>query len=144
MESIYKYKYFQTLLDTHGVTAYRVAKETKITTATLTNWKKGKYTPKANKLQKIADYFGVPLSYLLTGEIEEKTIEPQIKTKAERDLYIILTRITDEISNQKDEPLLLKGEELNDVALEVLKNTLKFAITQAEAVNKLGHISNKK
>ena len=54
------------------MTAYRVAKETGVTTATLTSWKQGKYTPKREKLQKIADYFGVSVEYF-TGEepIEE-------------------------------------------------------------------------
>lgn len=65
------YEVFERLLQQHGVTAYRVAKETGVTTATLTNWKNGKYTPKNDKLQKIADYFGVSLDYLTTGEEPE-------------------------------------------------------------------------
>ena len=47
------YEIFQKLLKEHGVTAYRVAKETGVTTATLTSWKQGKYTPKPEKMQKI-------------------------------------------------------------------------------------------
>lgn len=58
------YEIFEELLKKNGVTAYKVAKETGITTATLTSWKQGKYTPKQEKLQKIADYFGVSLNYL--------------------------------------------------------------------------------
>ena len=46
------YEIFEQLLKEHNVTAYRVAKETGITTATLTSWKQGKYTPKQEKLQK--------------------------------------------------------------------------------------------
>lgn len=65
------YEIFEQLLKKHGVTAYRVAKETGVTTATLTNWKNGKYTPKQDKLQKIADYFGVSLEYLMTGKEKE-------------------------------------------------------------------------
>lgn len=65
------YEIFEQLLSKYGVTAYRVAKETGITTATLTNWKQGKYTPKQDKLQKIADYFGVSLDYLMTGNTTE-------------------------------------------------------------------------
>lgn len=55
----------------NGVTAYRVGKETGISTATLTQWKKGVSTPKQDKLQKIADYFNVSLEYLMTGEEKE-------------------------------------------------------------------------
>ena len=65
------YEIFEKLLNEHGVTAYRVAKETGVTTATLTSWKQGKYTPKPEKMQKIADYFGVSLTYLMTGEEKE-------------------------------------------------------------------------
>jgi len=66
------YEKFEELLKKNNVTAYRVAKETGVTTATLTSWKQGKYTPKREKLQKIADYFGVSVEYF-TGEepIEE-------------------------------------------------------------------------
>ena len=49
------YEIFQRLLDEKGITAYKVAKETGISTATLSSWKKGRYTPKKEKLQKIAD-----------------------------------------------------------------------------------------
>ena len=57
------YKKFQKLLEERGVTAYRVAKETGLTTSSLTEWKNGHYTPKADKMLKIAEYFGVPLEY---------------------------------------------------------------------------------
>lgn len=53
------YEAFERLCKEHGVTPYRVAKETGVTTATLSSWKTGKYTPKSEKLQKLADYFGV-------------------------------------------------------------------------------------
>lgn len=66
------YEIFERLLEEHNVTAYRVAKETGITTATFTSWKQGKYTPKQDKLQKIADYFGVSVDYLM-GRTEDPT-----------------------------------------------------------------------
>lgn len=65
------YAIFESLLEKHGVTAYKVAKATGITTSTLTSWKQGKYVPKPDKLQKIADYFGVSLGYLMGTEDEE-------------------------------------------------------------------------
>lgn len=57
------YGKFEKLLAERGVTAYQVAKETGISTATLTQWKQGKFTPKMDKILLIADYFGVPLEY---------------------------------------------------------------------------------
>ncbi len=62
------YEIFENLCNKNNVTPYRVCKETGLTTATISNWKAGRYTPKQDKLQKIADYFGVTLEYLMTGE----------------------------------------------------------------------------
>lgn len=69
------YEVFQKLCEEKGVTVYKVCKETGISTASISNWKAGRYTIKTDKLQKLADYFGVTLEYLTTGEdpdIEEK------------------------------------------------------------------------
>ena len=59
------YEKFENLLIEKGVTAYEVAKETGISTTTLTAWKKGLYTPKLDKMIKIANYFGVSIEYFI-------------------------------------------------------------------------------
>ena len=66
------YDKFEKLCKSKGVTPYRVAQETKVSTATLSNWKKGTYTPKTEKLQILADYFDVPLSFFLESEVPNK------------------------------------------------------------------------
>lgn len=65
------YEIFELLCNKNNVTPYRVCKETGLTTATISNWKAGRYVPKQDKLQKIADYFNVSLEYLMTGEEKE-------------------------------------------------------------------------
>ena len=65
------YEIFEQLMKAHGYTAYKVSVETGIAQSTLSDWKKGKSQPKADKLQKIADIFNVSLSYLMTGEEKE-------------------------------------------------------------------------
>ena len=59
------YEKFQQLLDKTHKTAYQVSKDTGVSTATLSNWKNGNYTPKIDKLKTLADYFGVPIEYFL-------------------------------------------------------------------------------
>lgn len=59
------YEKFSKLLQSRGVTAYKVSEETGIAQATLSAWKKGKYKPKQDKLLKIAKYFGVDITYFL-------------------------------------------------------------------------------
>lgn len=61
------YKIFEELLLRNKVTAYKVGKETGISTATLTQWKNGKSTPKQDKLKLIADYLNVSIDFL-TGD----------------------------------------------------------------------------
>lgn len=57
------YSKFEELLQTRDVTAYQVSKATGVSTATLSEWKKGSYTPKLDKLMKLANYFHVPVNY---------------------------------------------------------------------------------
>ena len=59
------YQKFSDLLEERNITPYQVSKDTGIATATLTEWKKGTYSPKLDKLKKLADYFGVSIEYFL-------------------------------------------------------------------------------
>lgn len=65
------YEIFEQLLQKQGLTPYKVAKEAGVTQTALSNWKSGKSTPTTKTLQKIADYFGVPMDYLTTGKMPE-------------------------------------------------------------------------
>lgn len=58
------YDVLQKLLDERGITATDVARETGISRSSLTDWKKGRSTPKYEKRKKIADMFGVTVDYL--------------------------------------------------------------------------------
>ncbi len=71
---------FIKLCEEKGVTVYRVGEDTGIKSSTFSGWRRGLYTPKDDKLQKIADYFGVPLGYLKTGQDpEEEYYSPEAK-----------------------------------------------------------------
>lgn len=59
------YEKFAKLIEERGVTAYQVAKDTGLTPTLFSEWKSGKANPKADKLMKLADYFGVSIEYFL-------------------------------------------------------------------------------
>ena len=59
------YEKLQVLLDKTNKTAYQVAQETGVSTATLSNWKNGNYVPKVDKIKILADYFNVSIEYFL-------------------------------------------------------------------------------
>lgn len=59
------YSKLQKLLDERKISAHKVAKETNIPNTCLADWKSGRSHPKADKLKKLADYFGVSIDYFL-------------------------------------------------------------------------------
>lgn len=63
------YNKYAKIRDERGYTDYYVAKETGIATATMTDWKMGRYVPKVDKLMKIARLLEVPLEDLLSDEV---------------------------------------------------------------------------
>ena len=62
------YEVYQRLLDEKGLKNADVARATGISNMTLSDWKRGKTVPKADKMQKIAEYLNVSVDYLMTGK----------------------------------------------------------------------------
>lgn len=62
---------FEKLCKDRRITVSRVSQETGVSKVTFSAWKKGDYTPKMDKLQKIADFFNVSIEYLTTGKEKE-------------------------------------------------------------------------
>lgn len=136
------YKIFEELCKENGVTPYRVCKETGITTATISNWKAGRYTPKADKMQKIADYFGVSLEYLMTGEVLTVSIQSQESTKSEltardeRDIAKDLDNIMAKIRSGEDSPLRYNGQEIDERSLNLLESAIGMSLRDLKTINK--------
>jgi len=68
------YELFAKIIEAKGVTPYRIAKDTGLTTVLFTDWKKGKSKPKYDKLKIIADYLGVSVEYLQGIETKQQEI----------------------------------------------------------------------
>lgn len=73
------YENYAKLRDERGLSDYAVAKDLGIGRSTFSEWKRGDYTPKFDKLKKIADYFGVTTDDLQgnanTGATDRATLE---------------------------------------------------------------------
>lgn len=59
------YEKFERLLKQRNLTPYKVSLATGIAQSSLSDWKRGVSKPKVDKLQILADYFGIPLEYFL-------------------------------------------------------------------------------
>ena len=66
---------FESLCAKNGVTTADVCKATQIPQSTMSNWKKRRNRINVKHGQKIADYFGVSLDFLMTGHEAQGVIE---------------------------------------------------------------------
>lgn len=73
------YEKVEKLMLESGVSAYKIAKDLGFSQSLFSGWKQGKYELKQDKLQKIADYFNVPLSYFYGAEIINPFLTPRKK-----------------------------------------------------------------
>ena len=138
------YEIFVKLLEKYGLTAYKVSKATCIAGSTFSDWKNGRSNPKQDKLQKIADYFGVSLEYLMTGKedaVKEKA--PELTARDERDIAKDLDRIMGEIRKGDDGPLYYNGVEIDNASLSLLQNAIEYALRETKKENKVKYNPNK-
>ena len=107
------YEIFEKLLKLHNITAYKVSKDTGIPYSALSDWKKGRSTPKQDKLEKIADYFSVSVDYLL-GRDKEMEIGLSFKSDEEAEAYL---------------DIMSSLEKLNMKGMEETRRYLKYLTT---------------
>lgn len=126
------YEVFEQLLQKHGISAYKVAKEAGVTQTALSNWKSGRNTPSTTTLQKIADYFGVSIDYLMTGK-EDNQKEPQLKPRDEKDIKDILAN-TETLLRQ--DGLMFDGNPATPEAVESILSAMQIGMEMAKKKNK--------
>ena len=128
------YEIFESLLKKYGVTTYQVAKATGISTASFTGWKQGKWNFKQDKLQKIADYFGVTVDYLITGNDSPDKKESLLTTKDERDISKILEQTRQQLLSQ--EGLMFDGDPASPEAIESILSAMQIGMELEKKKNK--------
>ena len=137
------YEIFEQLLQKYGITAYKVAKETGITQSTLSDWKRGRSTPKTDNMKKIADYFGVSVEYLITGETTAEKKKVTLTPRDERDIAKDLDRIMGEIKKGDNGPLYYNGVEISDASVGLLQNAIEYALRETKKENKVKYNPHK-
>ena len=56
------------LMDTKGVSAHKLSKETGISESVISRWRSGEQSPSVSSLVKVAHYFQCGLSELMKGD----------------------------------------------------------------------------
>lgn len=78
------------LMNTQGVSNYALAKYLKCSQSTIKNWLSEANSPNNEKLQQVAEYFGVSVDYLLgNSDIKEKPASESTDGLSDYDIRIL-------------------------------------------------------
>lgn len=113
----------------HKVSRYKLSKETGIAYTTITQILNGRTkNPQVAALQKIADYFDMPLDYFTNEETEDSDQAPEWATaKDKRDFKKLL---------EEDEPIMFDGLPVSNDDKEKLKRVMEAMFWDAKEKNK--------
>ena len=125
-------KYMQLCHET-GKRPYAVSKELGLSSSNVAQWQKGS-TPRPQVLQRIADYFGVPVSYFYGAIIEGEENAPTLTEKDERDIARDLERIMSQLGSSGD--LMFDGDPMSDEARESMLAAMELGLRAAKLKNK--------
>ena len=124
-----EYEIFKRLLDERHLTPYKVHKATGISTATLSDWKNGKSTPKIDKMQKIAEFLDVTLDYLMTGE--DKQPDEHRTPDIGADLNDTVAKLS------SADTLMFNGMELDEETRKLLLASVESLMANANMMAKI-------
>ncbi len=123
-----------------GISQGKLEKELGFSNGSISKWKNS--TPKSDRLQKLADYFGVSVEYLMTGK-ENELNDPELTARDERDIAKDLDRIMGEIRKGNDGPLYYNGKEIGSDSINLLQNAIEYALRETKKENKEKYNPNK-
>ena len=107
------YEIYKKLLDQKGLKNADVSRATGISNMTLSDWKNGKSKPKHDKMILIAEFLGVSVDYLTTGE----------ESKFSKDRAILEVQITDdEALMRRLKKYMELSQEKKDLILNMIDN----------------------
>ncbi len=96
------YNTFELLCKKKGVTPTRAARESGIAQSVASMWKKRGSTPSGENLQKLANYFGCTVEYLL-GDVPEPSMKEEKKPSKEAEQEITFDDFTYAMINETKE-----------------------------------------
>ena len=124
------YERIKLLAEKQKISIRKVEEDLGFGNGTLNRWRKN--TPGADKLSKVADYFGVTTDYLLG-----RTDTPEFTRRDERDVQNILKDMTEGLSNDSALAYMKNGgEEIDEEDAELLKASLENVIRQSKLLAK--------
>lgn len=124
----------ESLRKAQGISQGKLEKELGFSNGSISKWRNS--TPTYERIQKVAEYFGVSADYLMTGEMPTDKKEVTLTKCDERDIAKDLDRIMGEIRKGDDGPLYYNGVEISEASLGLLQNAIEYALRATKKENK--------
>ena len=126
------YEIFAKLLEEKGLKAADVTRATGIKSPVFSEWKKGKSRPNTEKMIKIANFLGVSIEYLLTGN-ESKSNTNKLTNRDTKQIEAILS---DTEALLKQDGLMFDGNPASPEAIDSILSAMKIGMEMAKQKNK--------
>lgn len=117
------YERIESLRKSKGLSQGKLEKQLGFSNGSISKWKNS--TPKIERLQKLANFFGVSVEYLTTGNEEElKNNTNDLKKKYEE--------IEDLLKSGKMKPLRYDGQPIDDTTIDLLLKQVEISLAMLE------------
>lgn len=120
------------LRKTQNLSQGKLEKELGFSNGSISKWRNS--TPTYERLQKVADYFGVSVEYLMTGETSEEKKDITLTRRDERDIEKILDQTREQLLSQ--EGLMFDGQPASPEAVESILSAMQVGMELAKKKNK--------
>ena len=120
------------LRKTQNLSQGKLEKELGFSNGSISKWRNS--TPTYERLQKVADYFGVSVEYLMTGETSEEKKDVTLTRRDERDIEKILDQTREQLLSQ--EGLMFDGQPASPEAVESILSAMQVGMELAKKKNK--------
>lgn len=126
----------KTLANEHEMSLTTLESELGFGNGTITKWDKN--TPNADKLNAVAQYFGVSMDYLLNGVDQNGLSE-----KDNRDIAKDLNSLKRKLTNREDGPVNYEGNDIPDDDLDLFLGQVEIMLRRLKPINKEKYNPNK-
>ncbi len=103
-----------------GLSQGKLEKELGFSNGSISKWKNS--TPKVERLQKLADFFGVSVEYLMTGKEDEQ------KEKDNTDLKQKYRELEELLRSDSMKPVRYDGKPVNNDTIDLLLKQIEISL----------------
>lgn len=113
------YERIESLRKSKGLSQGKLEKQLGFSNGSISKWKNS--TPKVERLQKLADFFGVSVEYLMTGKEDEQ------KEKDNTDLKQKYRELEELLRSDSMKPVRYDGKPVNNDTIDLLLKQIEIS-----------------